>query len=150
MSILIVAKGTLKLPGQAVYLRRGDAVPVGAIAPAEACALLAAGILAEAEPSGAAELGAPLEPAGRWTHDPAALAGRDADQLRAMILDGDPSIDADDLSEAAMVQLLTSDFQPSRAPRSPTSVDRHRPAPATLAAARRSAAPRFVYEERSE
>src|SRR6185295_1973763 len=96
MSLVKVNKGTLKLPGQDVFVHQGQPVPDGILSAEEVEVLLAQGILAPLNPSGADVLGERLQAAGRWNHDPAALAGKSADQLRAMILDEDASVDVDD------------------------------------------------------
>lgn len=149
MSELIVVKGTLKIPGEDRYVRRGETVPEGAISGEAALELIEAGILAESSEDGAREArGSRSRPAGRWAYDPAALAGKTAEQLRAMVLDVQKDLDVEDLDVPALLQLLTSDFDPlgGRAPEA-RSADRHRPGPEALKAARRRAAPSFVQEE---
>lgn len=116
----------------------GETLP-SCFGPGDVEFLLAAGAIVAVEAPPEPEAGLPGR-VGRWRHDPAALAGRTPEQLRAMILDADPSVDVDDLSEASMVQLLTSEFEPSVAPRASASSDRHRPADQALREARRRAA----------
>ena len=140
---LIVKQGSLQLPRsgrhRAPMLRKGDIVPPGALPREEIDRLIKAGILgvdADAVPAPAAGL-PPTR--GKWQHDPAALAGKSLDQLRAMVLDADASVDVDDLSEASLVQLLTSDYNPVFAAPQRKANDRHRPTPDALKVARRGA-----------
>lgn len=141
---IVVKKGSLQLPRNGALRSRrigvGDVVPAGALAQAELDRLIHDGVLG-AEPEATPKPRRGLPPTrGKWQHDPAALAGKSADQLRAMVLDCDPGIDVDDLSEASMVQLLTSDYHPAFAGETAISRDRHRPDADTLRAARRGAA----------
>lgn len=136
---LIVKRGSLKLPGKPVLLRQGDVVPPFAVSPHEAAALVAQGVLGPSEaPQASAKSGLPPT-RGKWQHEPAALAGKTADQLRAMVLDTDPSVHVDDLSEASMVQILTADYMPVFAAPKARATDRHRPGEDALRAARRGA-----------
>ena len=142
---LIVKRGSLKLPGKRgshpTLLRFGQALPEGALSQADIDSLVKQGVLGPESEAVAAPAGLPPT-RGKWQHDPASLAGKTADQLRAMVLDTDPSVHVDDLSEASMVQLLTSDYEPVfNAPKVQSS-DRHRPPQDALNAARRGAARR--------
>jgi len=140
---LVVKVGTVKLPGSGprrVLVRLGQLVPEGALPPADVERLISAGILGPAEappPPGVEPLPGPV---GRWRHDPASLAGRSRDELLVMALDGDPEMDVSGLSEAALVQLLTGDYEPALAPPSARSRDRNRLSKGALRAARRGAA----------
>jgi len=141
----VVKIGSLLLPrakpgANPVRVARGHAVPEGALPASEIARLVAQGIIGPAEASGARIAGGLPPTRGKWQHDPASLAGKNADQLRAMVLDTDSSIHVDDLSEASMVQILTADFLPVFAAKVVRATDKHHPSADALAAARRGAA----------
>jgi hypothetical protein len=142
---LVVLKGSVKLPrmmrgelGQQIV--KGQTLPSGYLSPEEVERLLKAGILgAVVEPVSAA---AKLPPTrGKWCRDPADLAGMSTLELLTAVAEIDPNCPVlhggEELGEAALVQLLTADFEPVfRAPEPSTSVDRNRPPEGTLARAR--------------
>lgn len=140
----VVKNGSLQLPrakagATPVRIHQGQALPANALPADEIQRLLAAGVLGVAVPSAASRPQGLPPTRGKWQHDPAALAGKSVDQLRAMVLDTDSSVHVDDLSEASLVQILTADFLPVFAASVSKATDRYRPGDVSLAAALRAA-----------
>jgi hypothetical protein len=75
---------------------------------------------------------------GKWCRDPASLAGLTVRELLAAVAEIDPEFSgAEELGEAALVQLLTADFDPAfRLPAPAASADKVRPAAPALERAR--------------
>jgi hypothetical protein len=143
---LIVKKGSVRLPRTkpgrpGLALRVGQTVPADSLPAEDVERLLKAGILGVAVPP--PEPSDPLPPRkGKWSRDPASLAGLSVKELLAAVAEIDPEFSgADDLGESALVQLLTADFDPAfRVPESSESVDRNRPSEPVLKRARARAA----------
>ena len=140
--VLVVLKGSVKLPrvkrGEAgLHIGKGKPLPEGYLSEAEEARLVKAGILGPDAP--ASVQGSPLPPTrGRWCRDPASLAGLSIGELLTAVTEIDPEFSgAEELGEAALVQLLTADFDPAfRLPSPAGSTDRNRTPEAALTRAR--------------
>ena len=139
---LIVLKGSVRLPRRpgvrsGVQIGKGQTLPAGHLSPEEVLRLQQAGIIGpKVEPAAKVEGLPPTR--GRWCRDPADLAGLSVLELLYAVLEIDPEFSGgEELGEAALVQLLTADFDPAfRRPSPAPAIDRSRPAEPTLARAR--------------
>lgn len=132
---MIVLQGSVKLPstgrGQApVMVRRGERFPEGVLADKEIERLVAAGILGEA-PRLEDRTSDGLPPTrGKWSLNPDTLIGLSAEQLRAKVTEIDAKLAADlpdEIDEAALVNILTADYDPIFDLPVPAVSDRTRP-----------------------
>lgn len=142
---LVVQKGSLQLPRDTTVRARrigiGQVVPPQSLPPEEVERLLKAGVLAirMEDVSHAPPTLPPTK--GRWCRDPASLAGLSASELLTAVLEIDPEFSGGgELGEAALVQLLTADFDPLFSlPPAAESSDRIRPSEPSLRRARERA-----------
>lgn len=142
---LIVLKGSVRLPrakpGQrSIAVSKGGTIPPRSLSSEDVERLLKAGIVGPRAEPAVEKAGLPPTK-GKWCRDPADLAGLSVRELLAAVLEIDPEFHGgEEFGEAALVQLLTADFdQVFRQPGPPASSDRVRPAAPALARARAKA-----------
>ena len=139
---LIVLNGSLKLPRVkpsqvGTMVRRGEVVPPYSLPAEEIERLLKLGIVGPKAVPVVEKTGLPPT-RGKWCRDPASLAGLSVVQLLSIVTEIDPDFTGgEELGEAALVQLLTADFdQAFRLPEPPASTDKVRPSAPALQRAR--------------
>lgn len=140
---LIVKRGSVKVPNRKglhpELLRQGQVVPEGMFPMADVQRLIEQGVFGEA--SAPAAPSAPAKSLGKWRKDPATLAGKSLDELRIMVLEVDERYDlTEDLDEAALVRLLSKDWDPRVRQDTAVAKDRTRPARPKIISAKTLAA----------
>lgn len=137
MSSYRIARGSLKTPLanhdnplQSKFLRQGDLLPEGMYSEADIASYLESGRIEEVDASArnVAEQAEVIRARGLWTVNPSILEGKSLEDLRILINEIDPNVDASTVeTEEVAIQFLTQNWQPALAQTVPAASDRSRP-----------------------